>query len=63
MPDDELETKASAPLGSRWRGISGNVMEVIEVAGDQVLLAYVDDPEDCSWEVAADVAHVKTRLG
>lgn len=52
----------SVNLGSRWAGFSGNVMSVVEVDGDRVRIAYVDDPDDSCWEDAADVVSSFRRL-
>lgn len=59
---DSRNINAAVNLGSRWRGISGNEMEVVEVDGDRVRIAYLSDPEDSCWEDAADVARSLTEL-
>lgn len=45
----------SMVVGDLWAGITGNVMVVQRIEGDRVLLGYVDDPEDNSWQWSEDV--------
>lgn len=62
-----VERLPCVPLGSLWRGISGNILRVVEVRGAEVKLAYLNDPEDSVWEEASSVISslelVPTRLG
>lgn len=56
------DNKAIVPIGSRWAGFTGNIMEVAEVDGDRVRVFMVDDPEDTCWEEADKWAKYMTRL-
>lgn len=57
-----MTTNNTVTLGSRWRGFSGNIMEVYEIDGDRVKLAYVDDPGDFTWETIDDVVDAFARV-
>lgn len=50
-------------IGSLWRGVSGNVLVVIEDHGDEVTLACTTDREDTARETKADVAYALTYAG
>ena len=40
----------SVTVGSRWAGLSGNLMEILNVRNHEALLAMVGDNEDQYWE-------------
>lgn len=51
-----MRTADDVVVGSRWAGITGDVMEVAEIDGDVCRLVMVGDEEDESWEECGRVA-------